>query len=307
MTCLVPLCYYPMKKIIVDDNRTFAESILFKMHGKNFDYYESPVEALQFLNNYQPALSKPDLLLQNNELANSATACNLNLDISKLKQHSLCAQDISVLFVDYCMPEMTGLELLRRLKDLPIKKILMTAMSDDKYAIDAFNQGLIDGYIRKGDPEIFTQVQNTCEEMENKYFTDLCQFISGMDQFYYLENIHFANFFQDYIQEHRIKSWHLDHINGNYILRDNYDNIHHLLIRTRSQLKTLAKLAAEDGAADIVIKQLDQGNAIPFFDKAEDWEIPGNQWEAYLHPAQWINGENEILWSVPVKKLIKAA
>jgi CheY-like chemotaxis protein len=61
-------------------------------------------------------------------------------------------EEISTVIVDYDMPSMKGLEFCEKLQNPYIRKILYTGVAGEGLAIEAFNKGLIDGYIRKGDP-----------------------------------------------------------------------------------------------------------------------------------------------------------
>jgi len=62
----LPLCFYPMKKIILDDDNAFSQSMLLKMFGENFISYSSPKDALNYLlKEYQPLLVKSDFLDKN--------------------------------------------------------------------------------------------------------------------------------------------------------------------------------------------------------------------------------------------------
>ncbi len=58
----------------------------------------------------------------------------------------------TVLVIDYAMPVMHGMEVCKELSHLPIKKLMLTGEADDKLAVQAFNQKLINKFIRKGGP-----------------------------------------------------------------------------------------------------------------------------------------------------------
>ena len=66
----------------------------------------------------------------------------------------------SVLVVDYSMPQMNGVDLCEALRHLPCKKILFTGAADEKVAVDAFNRGLIDRYIKKSDDDALDRLES---------------------------------------------------------------------------------------------------------------------------------------------------
>ena len=61
---------------------------------------------------------------------------------------------ISVVISDYDMPEMTGIDFFRQIKHLKVKKVLLTGKADEKVAVEAFNEDIIDGFLLKQDPRI---------------------------------------------------------------------------------------------------------------------------------------------------------
>ena len=107
------------------------------------------------------------LIDENLNIEDSTTHHSINVSIEKLKKmlNDSCHQDISVLFIDYHMPEITGIDFLREIRHLPIKKALITGEQDYKVAIDAFNSGLVDAYVRKDDPMFPDKIQNIVSEL----------------------------------------------------------------------------------------------------------------------------------------------
>lgn len=301
MTCLIPICFYPIKKILVDDDHAFSQSVLLKMHKNNFTGYTTPKEALKYLlEEYKPSLTKVDLLTKNLSIEDSGTQHTINIDINKIKLTGLgpLQRDISVLFIDYHMPDMTGIELLNEIQSLPIKKVLITGINDDKIAIDAFNTGLIDAYIRKDDPDFANKMQNMTEDLEWKYFIDLSSFIPDISKFGYLKNPHFVAAFKEYLHHAKIKSFYLIHTNGNFIVQNLNNESKYILVRSRHQLKELALIAKEDGASKMIVNNLNQGKIIPYCDSREYWEIPANQWNEFSYPAMEVTGSNDLVWSI---------
>ena len=288
MRSVLPICFYPMRKIILDDDHAFSQSILLKMHGKNFTLYNSPKNALNhLLHEYQPSLTKAHLLVKDSNVADSSTQHIINIDLKKLNKMLLQSfhQDISVLFVDYHMPEMRGTDFLKEIQHLPIKKALITGENDYQIAIDAFNSGLVDAYLRKDDPDFSNEIQRIVSELEWKYFTELSSIFLNISDFDYLKNIHLINFFNHFIKENNVMAFCLSHIQGNFITQNIANKQNYFLVRSKSQLNELAKIAKEDGASSKTIKNLNQGKAIPFFLSKEYWEVPANEWEKFLYSA----------------------
>jgi len=59
-----------------------------------------------------------------------------------------------VLVVDYSMPAINGMQALSRLSDWPGSRILLTGQADERVAVTAFNQGLIEQFIPKQSSDV---------------------------------------------------------------------------------------------------------------------------------------------------------
>lgn len=73
------------------------------------------------------------------------------------------------------MPEMNGLELCEQVKT-PINKILLTGVTDEHVAIDAFNQKLIHHYINKKDLSDISLLELAIEQGKQDYFNRITEF-----------------------------------------------------------------------------------------------------------------------------------
>lgn len=300
MITTLPICFYPMRKIILDDDNAFSQSILLKMHEKNLMSLDSPIAALNYLQHeYKPFLTKADLITPDSQIINSSTKHIINIYIEKLKKMltKTIYNDISVLFVDYHMPEMLGTEFLKKIQHLSFKKALITGENDYKIGIDAFNSGLVDAYLRKDDPGFSTKIQTLISDLEWKYFTDLSNFIYDLPDFDYLKNINFINAFKQYIKTNDITAFCLSHTQGNFIMQNNKGEQKNVIVRNKSQLKELARIAEEDGASLETIKNLNQGKVIPFFGTREYWEVPANEWDHFLHPVKNGYDDSNLMWA----------
>jgi CheY-like chemotaxis protein len=299
MSEIFPVCFFQTKKIIVDDNQVFIDSLLLKNHGKAYSAFNSPTKALDyFLNEYQSVLPLSAILKTDANVIDSSHRQLVNIDIGEIQRYMNANQnrDISIIFVDYHMPDMTGVEFLRKIKHLPMKKVLFTGEGEDSIAIKAFNEGLIDAYLRKDDPDFITEIEKIEKELEWRYFESLSHKISGVEDFSYLSNERLRNKFSIFFNQAGNGSFCISDIQGNFNWYDHNQHKAHILVRRKVQLDELANAAEEDGASIDTLNKLRSGKVIPFFGQKSYWEIPASEWDAYLHEAECLSENDDIYW-----------
>jgi len=293
----VPICFYPTRKIILDDDTIFSESILLKMEGKFFSSYTSPHLLLNYLlKEYSPILRKTDLF--GIEQADSELSMHHNFHIPTKKLNSIVSNtvpyDISVILVDYHMPNMTGIDFLNQIKSYPCKKILITGEQDYVLGIDALNAGLIDAYIRKDDPDLLNKLNNFVTALEWKYFTDLSAYAYNLSDLDYLSNSDFIEKFEQFIAENKIMAFFLENKEGDFS-GFNSNGRKFISIRSRKQLQELSILAKEDGASKEIVNYLERAEVIPFFGNKKHWEIPAAEWGKFLYSANLIVDDSDFV------------
>ena len=85
---------------------------------------------------------------------------------------------VSVVVIDYQMPEMSGLDLCRQLAHLPVKRILLTGQADDALAVHAFNEGLIDMYLPKSHPRLGTELNLAIRRFQFSFLEQATELIT---------------------------------------------------------------------------------------------------------------------------------
>jgi len=154
---------------------------------------------------------------------------------------------ISVMIVDYTIPNMSEAVLTQQLKGQGVQIILLIDAKDEALASTLFNQGVIQRFIRK-DLSNFTHVLNiTIESLQHEYFQKLSEII-----FYsiaqksinpncplpmFLTDPMFIQFFSDFLREYSITEYYLIEEKGSFLCLNEQGTPSWLLVKHQDSLK----------------------------------------------------------------------
>lgn len=182
MTFRIPPYSFPTTVAAVDDDAHFLESLAFSLgRGLRCDAFEHPATALTALVNRDGQARIDHLLAPLEEcdlaeLPGDWTDRGVRLHCShivKVAADPTRHQDVSAIIADYDMPGLDGLSFFRALHSSAAKRILLTGKADERVAIQAFNEGLIDLFFMKHDPTIRNQLQAAIADAPQHYFRKL--------------------------------------------------------------------------------------------------------------------------------------
>ena len=172
---VLPAIYFPTRVLLLDDDPKFLKTLAD--HLSDF----IPVEALSHVDEAFKVLKDNKERIKeewiyfediiNDEADESIPTIVFNLEklntTLKNKEHP---NHISILIVDYSMPEMNGIEFCKKIQDLPVKKIMLTGVADYKIAVKAFNEGIIDQFIVKDILSLDGTIKAAIKEQQKKFF-----------------------------------------------------------------------------------------------------------------------------------------
>ena len=296
--CYVPVCYFPSKIMLVDDSKDFLINFSLQL-SEMLDYqlYNSPQQALEALQQMPPqqALHQRCLSEQIETVGCPLTTQSFNFDLSAI--HSLAYNprrfsETTVVIIDYAMPGINGIELCEQLVDIPVSKILLTGRADEKTAIAAFNDGLIDTYVQKNDPDIITKVNRNILQLQKRHFQEMSLSTVNMlsiNGLQCLQDRKFAEFFEQLCQQLNIVEYYLTEMSGSFLLLDSHANASCLIIKSQQDLEYCRELAIDNHAPPEVITQLEQGSCVPYFWLDGDtYQDEWTDWDSHLLPAKSI-------------------
>jgi len=276
---VIPVVKFPTRILIIDDDKTFAKSlsVSLKFNKINNLFYTNPLEAIDYLladklfnifNNsinqeYNKILEQEDFNLKN---------------LINHKFHDL----ISVIIIDFSMPNINGLEVCEKISHLPCKKILLTAHHDHKMAVNAFNKNLIDSFVLKDEDNLEQKLLNIIKKLELNFFTDLLSPIfTAVNNLSnnLLSNKNYQELCKKYINKHKSDAFYLTDDSGSININNKI-----LSIANKEKLASFIELAELNNIAKNNLEKIKNGEQIPVFNTNKNT----SNWNDILYPAQKI-------------------
>ena len=292
----IPTCYFPTTALFVDDSRDFLLNFVLQLdEGLAYRVFDSPFHALDCIREKKGEL---DLFSQrciseyteakNCPLTNHTVNLNLaaiHTEVYKSKRFS----EISVVIVDYAMPGIDGLEFCRRIEDSNIKKILLTGQADEVMAIQAFNEGLIDRYIKKSDPHAADLITKSIYELQYQYFLKMSDMVTRMlavSSPSCLQDKLFAEFFRQFCLDNNIVEYYLVDNSGSLLMLDDDAQASFLIVKTEQDMRNHCDLAYDTGASEEILEKMVNREILPCFLQTDLLSFKEADWNDCVVPAQ---------------------
>lgn len=291
--------YYPTTSIFVDDDRDFLLNFSLQLDERlSYYLYDSPQKAQNYI--YKQGVFHERKGLFNiqelgNVLVKNPIVTLSVMDIYKEIYNKQRFSEISVVVVDFAMPGMDGVEFCRRLENTAIKKILLTGRADERTAIDAFNEGVIDRFVRKSDAVVVETINRSILELQQTYFkesAELLQKALSAHAFKFLNDKDFSEYFHRVCKEHDIVEYYLLGNPKGFLLLDSAAKPFLLLALSSEAMKIHYEIALDEKAPSSLLDVLREGKQVPYF-----WQTDGyyqktlEHWEQSLYPAETIEGK----------------
>jgi CheY-like chemotaxis protein len=298
--CQIHPFYFPTTVMFVDDNAAFLANLSLQLdEDLAYKLFDSALEALVHVNavNRRPSLTHTYFSKYRDiELATPSNhLIDLNLDkIHREVYQEQRFEEISVAVIDYAMPEMDGLEFCRNIKHPAIKKILLTGRADEKLAVRAFNEGLIDRFIMKGDSVALATLNAAIGELQQEYFGQVEQILAdalSIETPSFLLDPVFGRHFGEICRARKVVEYYLCSNPNGILMLDAQGSGTLLLISTEEDLRAHYEVAFDQAAPEALLTRLRSGKSIPYF-----WQYDGHyqsgctNWDEFLYPASEIQG-----------------
>jgi CheY-like chemotaxis protein len=287
--------------IWLDDDSLFLDMVRlsFQKHSEQHKFFDDPKHCLDFLTAYSHKKLQTQKKFiysdSSSEQHGSFKYTPANFDITKIAEIYRNAerfQEISVLIIDHNMPLMKGLDICYKLKHLPLKKILLTNAAQKEEVISAFNDGIIDLFLCKEEPNLFAEIQKQIDKLTKLYFCEQTSHLLSYletDHLLPLSDEQFALFFEEIKTKKQIKEFYLIDKNGSLLLIDNHDKKHFLVIHNERSLNEFCQLYSDTSALKDLIQATMRKEKIPFFGLGkETGQKDLKHWNKYFYKPDFI-------------------
>ena len=285
-----PPCFHPTTVVLVDDNVRFMESLSFGLHSLdvNFKLFGSAKEALEWMN-----------------ASRSSAEVSTGVDtdegaLPSFKQHMFDAtrfDEVTIVVVDYDMPEMSGLDFCKGIQNPQVKKIMLTGVAGENIAIQAFNDDAIDRFIVKQDAQALEKVMENIALLQRDYFNsktaNLQQHQIIHSYFPFLEEAAFRVVFDELFHQGRYIEYYVDTIPGGVWLIKGNGDTDFLAVQSEGLCADQLVVARDQEAPAELLEALDNEDVIACFPSGGYYSPDCTQWQSALHQASVCEGDEQ--------------
>lgn len=298
-------CFYPTTALFIDDDHHFLSALSMSVELQSEFLIQCYSNVRQLLEDvsvrnknrslYRDYRNEPETAIGSLSMQSVGPAF---FDEMGHIHNSHRHDEVSVVVVDYDMPELDGLSLCARINDSHVKKVLLTGMFNDKSIVDAFDKGLVDGYIEKGDRNLVDKILAFLQQHQYAYFSEMKRqfYASDVNLPSFMSDAVFAQFYLALCERLKIREYYLTVSPAGMLMMGNSnDDYYHLLVYTEDELKVQWDIAQAQSAPAYLLDSLSNYQVLPDF-----WETDGvydasceRHLEKYLvKPTDVVEGDN---------------
>ena len=282
--------FHPTTVVLVDDNVRFMESLSFGLHALNvnFKLFGSAKEALAWIDgskSYAPVLEDID-----SDVGLLPSFKDRIFDGSRF-------DEITIVVVDYDMPEMSGLKFCKGLKKPEIKKIMLTGVAGENIAIQAFNEDVIDRFIVKQDAHALEKVIESIDALQQDYFKNRTFYLQQTSvihsYFPFMEEAGFSEIFDDIFIQGDYVEYYVDSSPGGIWLLKGNGDIDFLAIQSEDLCADQLVVARDRQAPTELLEALEKDDVIACFADGGYYLPDYIDWQSALHKASRYEGDKQ--------------
>ena len=296
---------HPTNVIIVDDNEEYLESLLEGLRAKGLKCigFSSPKEALSYIFSNPNQYSFSQALKEiDDDSPLSQTTSHLYLDLSHIYKEAFKNKnlnEISVIILDQQMPDIPGDQFASIITDNNIKKLMLTGQLNDQKAIELLSAAIIDSYVEKKITNGIDIIYEKIVALQYRYFLDLNKhfnkIINAKNSI--LNQQEYKKLINKISSEHKVTEQYLLSKNGSRLFIKNNKEKIWFIVAQKSDFEGWIETASLHDTSPEVMSLLNQRSHLLFlFTEENEMELTPQHWANFLHPANEINIDNEVLY-----------
>lgn len=275
----IPICSFPTKLFIVDDNENFLENLKLILNAHTFSYIfcVNPHDAASLIDQhslYPTFLDKTTFMEVRDDdcLSIDINIKNLYKEIYSIKRFN----QVSGIITDYDMPGINGLELCQKAKNKILTRVLLTGVADEGMAIGAFNKGYIEQYIRKQDKSVIENIKLLVNSSKEVYFSSLSKNYVNLphqndSNLSILLDDSFIEFFSTLLEQEKIVEYYLLDSNGSFLMLKSNGEVTALYITNAVSHKSIIDHAKYENYPVNILDDLEKySKTLWFYDYLSD-------------------------------------
>ncbi len=310
MNILLPLYQHPVLVVLIDDNQSYLDSITFQLDSrlafKTFTDIEIAIDWIKKACQHSHADASHPIHVGYDDETSCLERRNAAINLNKIYCTVFNKQRFdtpAVLVVDYAMPQMNGVQLCEALQHIPCKKILLTGQADEKVAVDAFNDKLIDQFIKKNDPRALSRLELAINSLKKVFFTEQTSTLKELltkHTYTFLADAAIASLVDQLYQQYGFVEHYLFPNPSGILFIDIHGNTKLMVIETEVSLTAHYEMAQHQNAPLALLVALKSHQVIPFFsNNGGVYESNINDhWSTYCQPSQICRGSQNYYWSI---------
>ncbi len=286
--------FHPTTVVVVDDNKLFLHTLDLRMPAEMaYELFDDPRAALSRVNRQLDLRPLPERCVQKDGARPSGV---VEIDLSLIEEeikHTDRFRRTSVVIVDYAMPQMNGLEFCASIDDPTVKKVMLTGVADEKAAVKAFNEGLIDRFISKNDSTTLDLVVAFALDLQRAYFVDqqrVLQTSLDLEPPSFLMDSAIHEYFEAMRRRLNCVEHYLVAEPPGFVMVAPDGNLTLLVILSNEDAADGVAFARQFGAPSDVIRELAERRKVGYFYEQPDFSGEEYRWSDYLHDAIHIHG-----------------
>lgn len=304
-------CYFPTTVVFVDDSKDFLKTmhrIINPLLSRRM--FNDASEALHFFTSDYIEDSFTGRCLKvfdPDEIAHKTLDINLEIIREEIYKSTRFEQ-ISVLCVDHSMPSLTGLELCEKIKNNNIKKILLTGVAGTNEAVAAFNSGIIDCYIVKGETDWEKKLNSAIFELQYSYFSKKSSIIIdciiekcgvGVSC---LDDLIFIELFQKIAKEVQAVEYYIHDETGSYLFLDFNGKPSYLAVMNEKQMDDFYEVCLDWELPKKLSNAVKNREMAAYFHNENDYNV--DDLTPFFHPVTPLEGKKSIYYYSLIKSPI---